>query len=112
MDKGMIMKPMKTDSFQMDVYVDSDFLGLYGTEPWTDPDNVKNRTGYIIPLIDCPIVWKSVLSADHALSMMMAEYYALSTAMQEVLTLRDLVKVVAEACGICSDCLTKFKTMV
>ena len=27
MNEGMIMKPMKTDSFQMDVYVDSTFLG-------------------------------------------------------------------------------------
>ena len=112
MNEGMIMKPMKTDSFQMDVYVDSDFLGLYGTEPRTDPDNVKNRTGYVILLNDCPIVWKSVLSQDFALSTMMAEYYALSTAMREVLPLRDLVKVVAEGCGICSDCLTTFKTTV
>ena len=112
MNEGMIMKPMKTDSFRMDVYVDSDFLGLYGTEPRTDPDNVKNRTGYVILLNDCPIVWRSVLSSDYALSTMMAEYYALSTAMREVLPLRDLVRVVAEGCGIRSDCLTTFKTTV
>ena len=112
MDNGMIMKPMKTDSFQMDIYVDSDFLGLYRTKPQIDVDNVKNRTGYVILLNDCPIVWKSVLSQNLALSTMMAEYYALSTAMQEVLPLRDLVKVVAEGCGICSDCLTTFKTTV
>ena len=108
MNEGMIMKPMKTDSFQMDVYVDSDFLGSYGTEPRTDPDNVKNRTGYVILLNDCPIVWNSVLSQDFALSTMMAEYYAL----REVLPLQDLVKVVAEGCGIRSDCLTTFKTTV
>ena len=112
MNEGMIMKPMKTDSFQMDVYVNSNFLGLYGMEPRTDPDNVKNRTGYVILLNDCPIVWKSVLSQDFALSTMMAKYYALSTAMREVLPLRDLVKVVAEGCGTCSDCLTTFKTTV
>ena len=128
------MKPMKTDSFQMDVHVDSDFLGLYGTEhsvtqyqaeksrdqrcflslapPRTDPDNIKNQTGYVILLNDCPIVWKSVLSQDFALSTMMAKHYALSTAMREVLPLQDLVKVVAEGCGICSDCLTTFKTTV
>ena len=67
--------------------MDSDFLGLYGMEPWTDPDNVKNRTRYVILLNDCLIVWKSVLSADFALSTMMAKCYTLSTAMQEVLPL-------------------------
>ena len=37
-DKGLIMKPMKTGSFKMDVYVDSDFLGIHGKEEQTDPD--------------------------------------------------------------------------
>ena len=47
-----------------------------------------------------------------ALSTMMAEYYALSAAMREVLPLRDLVKTVATGCGISEDCLTTFKTTV
>ena len=41
------MKPMSTDSFKMDVYVDSDFLGLYGQESRVDPDNVKSRIGHV-----------------------------------------------------------------
>ena len=32
MDEGLIMKPMSEDSFEMDVHVDSDFLGLHGKE--------------------------------------------------------------------------------
>ena len=43
---------------------------------------------------------------------MMAEYCALSAAMREVLPLRSLVKTVAAACGINTDCLTTFKTAV
>jgi hypothetical protein len=31
-NKGLILKPMSTDHFEMDAYVDSDFLGLYGKE--------------------------------------------------------------------------------
>ena len=40
--KGMILQPMKLDEFRMDVYVDSDFMGLYGKEARTDPANVKS----------------------------------------------------------------------
>ena len=47
-----------------------------------------------------------------ALSTMMAEYYALSSAMREVLPLRDLVRTVADGCGINEDCLTTFRTTV
>ena len=43
---------------------------------------------------------------------MMAEYYALSTAMREVLPLRDLISTVAKGCGISEHCLTTFRTTV
>ena len=43
---------------------------------------------------------------------MMAEYYALSTAMREVLPLRTLVRVMADGCGLNPECLTTFKTTV
>ena len=42
----------------------------------------------------------------------MAEYHALSAAMREVLPLRDLVKTVANGCGISESCMTTFKTTV
>ena len=29
-EKGLILKPMATDHFEMDVFVDADFMGLYG----------------------------------------------------------------------------------
>ena len=83
----MILQPMKLDKFEMDVFVDSDFMGLYGQEKRNDPDNVRSRTGYVILLNGCPVVWKSVLADAIATSTMMAEYYALSTAMREVLPL-------------------------
>ena len=112
LNEGLIMKPMTTDTFKMDVYVDSDFLGLYGREERADPDNVKSRTGYVLFINDCPIVWKSVLQESILLSTMMAEYYALSTAMREVIPLRRLVKAVADGCGLNNECLTTFKTTV
>ena len=41
-DKGMIMKPLTNDKFKMDVFVDSDFMGLYGKEKRSNPENVKS----------------------------------------------------------------------
>ena len=96
----------------MDVYVDADFMGLYGKELRSDPANVKSRTGYVICINGCPIVWSSKLQESIALSTMMAEYYALSTAMREVLPLRCLVETVAEGCGLDPKSLTTFKTTV
>ncbi len=106
---GMILEPMKLDQFQMDVWVDSDFMGVYGKERRDDPDNVKSRTGCVVTLNGCPVVWKSTLQDSICKPTMMAEYYALSTAMREVIPLRNLVKEVANALGINEMCNTKFK---
>ena len=46
------------------------------------------------------------------MSTMMAEYYALSTAMREVIPLRELVRTVAEGCGFDPTCLTTFRTTI
>ena len=54
--KGLTYEPFNSNSFQMDCYVDSDFMGLYGKEQRTDPDNVKSRTGYVININGCPII--------------------------------------------------------
>ena len=109
-DKGLMFKPSSPTQFKMDAYVDSDFMGLYAKEQRDDPCNVKSRTGYVICINDSPIIWQSKLQESIALSTMMAEYYALSTAMREVLPLRELVSTVAKGCNIDPKCLTTFKT--
>ena len=106
------MKPMKTDSFVMDVCVDSDFLGIHGKEDRADPDNVRSRTGHVILLNGCPVIWSSHLQSTISVSTMMAEYYALSTAMREVLPLRGLVKTLAKGVGLDTKCVTTFKVKV
>jgi hypothetical protein len=112
-DKGLILKPRdQSGQFQMDVYVDSDFLGLYGQEPRGDPDNVKSRGGHVILVNGCPIIWQSKLIDGICLSTMMAEYYALSIAMREVLPLRELIRTIANGLRIQSDVQTDFKVTV
>jgi len=110
--EGLIMKPLDPKNFHVDAYVDADFMGIYGKEKRSDPDNVKSRTGYVICLNSCPIIWASKLQESIALSTMMAEYYALSTCMREVLPLRDLITTVAAGCGLSQECATTFKTTV
>ena len=88
------------DEFKMDAYVDSDFLGLYGKEDRSDLDNVKSRGGHVILVNGCPLIWQSKLIDAVCLSTMMAEYYALSIAMREVLPLRDLVRTIAKSLEI------------
>jgi hypothetical protein len=111
-DGGLILKPMPTDHFKMDVYVDSDFMGLYGKEDRSDPMNVKSRGGHVILLNGCPIIWQSKLMDAVCLSTMMAEYYALSIAMREVLPLRALVRTVAKGVGINDKVHTDFKVLI
>ena len=106
------MKPLDPDNFQVDAYVDSDFMGLYGKERRSDPDNVKSRTGYVICINSSPIIWASKLQESVALSTMMAEYYALSTCMREVLPIRELIRTVAKGVGLNEKCATTFKTTV
>jgi hypothetical protein len=96
----------------LDAYVNLDFLGLYGKEDQTDPTNVKSQGGHVILVNGCPVMWQSKLIDAICLSTMMAEYYALSIAMREVLPLRELVQM--EACGIDIDHKVQadFKIMV
>jgi hypothetical protein len=107
--QGMILKPVSLDHIYMDCWVDADFCGLYGKEQRLDPTSVKSRTGYIIGLNGCPLIWSSKLQESIALSTMMAEYYALSSAMRDVLPLRNLTHTVASAVGIPPEHLSTFK---
>jgi hypothetical protein len=89
-DKGMMFRPSK--DFAVDCYVDADFAGLWGIEYDQDPVCVKSRTGYLIMFMGCPLVWVSKLQTLIALSMMEAEYIALSTAMRELISIRETLK--------------------
>ena len=111
-DKGLILRPNREELLKVDCYVDADFCGLYGREDRSDPTSVKSRTGYVICIAGCPVIWSSKLQESIALSTMMAEYYALSTSMREVLPLNDLVKVIAHSLELEEEHLTTFNTTV
>jgi hypothetical protein len=89
-DEGIVFRPNKGD-LQVDCYVDADFASLYGTEDPMDPTCVKSRTGYVILLVDCPLMWVSRLQTTIALSTQHREYVALSTACRDLIPIRELM---------------------
>ena len=89
-DRGMFISPSK--KLQVDCHVDADFAGLYKVENDQDPVSVKSRTGYVLFFMGCPLTWLSKLQTQVALSTMEAEYIALSTAMRELIPVREIIK--------------------
>ena len=54
-DNRLIFNPSGT--LKIDAYPDADFSGLYGYLKITDPACVKSRMGFLITVLDCPMVW-------------------------------------------------------
>ena len=93
--QGLILRP--TAELRLDVHVDSDFAGLWKREDDQDPVCVKSRTGFVISLAGCPLMWQSKLQGQVALSTMEAEYIALSTSLRSLIPLKSLVHEVASS---------------
>jgi hypothetical protein len=110
LDEGLILRP--SDTLDIDCYVDADFAGLWPHEDKTDPSIARSRTGYVICLANCPVIWSSRLQSSIALSTMEAEYNALSAAMRELLPFRDRVVAVLHSVGYGKEPLTIFRTTV
>jgi hypothetical protein len=92
--------------------VDTDFAGLALKEDRKDPTSVKSRTGFVINVANCPVVWKSKLQQQIATSSTHAEYIGLSTAMKEIIPLKELLITVSQAVGLPQDFSTTFKTRI
>jgi hypothetical protein len=84
-EEGLILR--STGRFDMDCYVDADFAGLWPHEDKADQICVKSRTGFVVCISDCPVVWASKLQPNIAISTMESEYTALSTAMKDIIPL-------------------------
>ena len=81
-DKGLILHPKNfEDSFAIDVDVDAAFACGWLEELGTNPDFVKSRTGYIIEIMGCPVLWVAKIQTSIATSTMKSEYNALSMAL-------------------------------
>jgi len=108
--EGLILKPSK--NYTVDVYVDSDFAGLWPYEERNDPSCVKSRAGFVISVSSCPVIWNTKLMQDIALSTMEAEYNALSLCMRSVLPFIRTFKKILSGLGIERSETIDFKTTV
>jgi hypothetical protein len=88
-DRGLVLKPSGT--LKIDAYPDADFAGMYGYLKITDPACAKSRTGFLISVSDCPMVWVSKLQSETALSTMEAEIIALAHCCRELFPVIDIV---------------------
>ena len=99
-DKGLILNPKQSTKLDIQCYVDADFAGLWNADEEHDPHCLRSRTGYVIMVADCPVLWKSTLQTMIALSTMESEYIALSTACRDLLPLQRVATEVASSCKI------------
>ncbi len=112
-DKGMIINPTRSnDSLYVECYADADFAGLWGREDVHDPHCVKSRSGYLILINGCPILWKSKLQTETAWSTMEAEYVALSTACRDVIPIIRLVEERSTQYGLNADGRPSMKSTI
>jgi hypothetical protein len=99
-------------TFKIDVYVDAAFASGWGTEQGTNPDLVKSRTGFIIEVMGCSVVWCSKLQPCIATSTMESEYTALSMALRVAITLLDVTKSINKGLNFTTTKLLTFKATV
>ena len=96
LDKGLILKPTALNQLQVDIYVDAAFACGWNSELGTNPESVKSRTGYLIEIAGCPVLWVSKLQSTIATSTMEAEYTALSMAMRATIPMLAVFKSVIQ----------------
>ena len=89
-DRGILFQPNLAQG--LDCYVDADYCGWHDSEHEQDPVSVKSRTGFVLTLFGCPVIWSSKLQTDITLSSTAAEYVAFSMAMRELLPMRVLLQ--------------------
>ena len=91
-NEGLIIKkPPDNGEITLDCHCDADFAGNYNKLDGDDPVSVRSRTGYVVTLGNVPVLWKSKVQSEIALSTMEAEYISLSTSMRSLIQLRSLL---------------------
>ena len=111
-DKGLVLRPDLSRPLDIDCYVDADFTGLYGYEQPHDPSSVKSRSGFVLCVANCPVIWASKLQHLIATSTTEAEYNALSDSMREVIPLQSLVEFIAKTIGYTKEVLSNLLVTV
>ena len=82
------MRPKYNQSYEY--WMDADFTrGFDHKIAGNDPTTSKSRSGWVITYMGCPVTWSSKLQTLTALSMMEAEYIALSMACHDLIPMME-----------------------
>ena len=76
----------------LEEFVDAGFAGGFNATKAEYPALACSRTGFVIKCAGCPIIWKSKLQTEIALSTAEAEHAALSTALRETMIITHFLK--------------------
>jgi hypothetical protein len=87
---GLIYEP--SEEINVDCYCDADFAALHGIEASDDPNSAKSRTGYVITIANCPVLWVSKLQTEIALSTLESEFIALSSSFRSLIPVKRLIE--------------------
>jgi hypothetical protein len=81
---------------RLEVYVDADFVGNWDPLDTENRDSARLQHGYIIKYNDCPIIWKSQMATEIAMSSTESEYTGASHALREAIPIMDMLKEMKE----------------
>ena len=77
----------------LEVFVDASFCGDWDpTDAANDRDTARSRHGCIINYAGCPLLWKSQLQTEIAMSSTESEYTGLSYALRDAIPIMTLLK--------------------
>ena len=74
------------------MYVDADFSGNWKKEESHKRDSARSRHGYVIIYNSCPILWKSQLQSEIALSSTESEYIGISHGLRDAIPIMEILK--------------------
>ena len=98
LDDGLVIEP-KGD-LSLNCCVDADFAGNCNSKEADNPATVQSCTGFVITLGSVPVLGKSVLQMEIALSAVEAECIALSTAMRKLIQLQTVLFQIKNTFGL------------
>ena len=89
-EQGLIMKADPTKG--LEIYPDADFAGAWDPElAGEDIDTARSRHGYIVTYAGAPLLWKSQMQGEVALSSTESEFIGLSTALRTAIPLQRIL---------------------
>ena len=82
-NEGIIMQPKVSNDLEL--YVDADFAGNWVKTESSDRDTARSRHGYVVMYHGCPLLWKSQLQTEIALSSTESEYVGISNGLRDTI---------------------------